>query len=140
MEPPLAKGPTIPEAPAKAKHGLLVNPLFARRKDFLTDAGHHLSANLHPVEGCSAITGSYTLKTTSGLRARLVKLSLAGLVCLSFPSIAAPLQLQINGSNTIGAQLAPLLVEGMLKESGATEIDIQLDAEPQEHRITAVSA
>ncbi|MCO5785379.1 hypothetical protein DHB74_03300 [Pseudomonas sp. G11-1] len=80
------------------------------------------------------------MKTTSGLRARLVKLSLAGLVCLSFPSIAAPLQLQINGSNTIGAQLAPLLVEGMLKESGATEIDIQLDAEPQEHRITAVGA
>ena len=80
------------------------------------------------------------LKIAPGLPARLLKFALAGLVCLSFQSLAAPLQLQINGSNTIGAQLGPLLVERMLQELGATDINVQLNAEPQEHRITAVSA
>ena len=79
-------------------------------------------------------------KIASGLQAHVHKIVLVGLACLSLQAQAAALQLQINGSNTIGAQLAPLLVEGMLKEAGATDIDLQLNPETQEHRITATSA
>ena len=73
-------------------------------------------------------------------QARLWKTLLAGLACFSFYSQAAPLQLHINGSNTIGAQLAPLLVEGMLQEAGAADIQVQLNHDTREHRITATGA
>ena len=59
----------------------------------------------------------------SSLRsARVSRLLLAGLVILSAPTQAADLHLQINGSNTIGAELAPRLVEGMLLANGASDI------------------
>lgn len=86
------------------------------------------------------LQGMEMSKITSGLQARIRMVVLAGLTCLSAQAHTAPLQLQINGSNTIGAKLAPLLVEGMLREAGATDIDVQLNSSPQEHRITAISA
>ena len=59
----------------------------------------------------------------SSLRsARVSRLLLAGLVILSAPTQAADLHLQINGSNPIGAELAPRLVEGMLLANGASDI------------------
>jgi len=79
-------------------------------------------------------------KIASGLQARIRMVVFAGLACLSLQAHTAPLQLQINGSNTIGARLAPLLVEGMLQESGATDIQLQLNPDTQEHRISAISA
>lgn len=80
------------------------------------------------------------LKTTPELCARLQPLLLAGLLGLSLPLQADPLHLTINGSNTIGAQLAPQLGEGMLHETGASDIQVQLNQETREHRITATSS
>lgn len=48
--------------------------------------------------------------------------------------------LTINGSNTIGAELGPALVEGMLRDDGAKNIRVQLDPSTNEHRISAVDA
>ncbi|SDR81721.1 phosphate ABC transporter substrate-binding protein, PhoT family [Halopseudomonas litoralis] len=71
---------------------------------------------------------------------RIQKILFTGTVCLAFQAQAAALQLQINGSNTIGARLAPLLVEGMLEEAGAQNIQLQLNSETRESLITAISA
>ena len=59
------------------------------------------------------------MKIASWRPVRIEKILFAGLLDLAFQGQAAPLQLQINGSNTIGVRLAPLLVKGMLKEAGA---------------------
>src|SRR5690554_4087765 len=76
----------------------------------------------------------------SSLRsARVSRLLLAGLIILSAPTQAADLHLQINGSNTIGAELAPRLVEGMLLANDASDIRADLNQTTREHRITAVS-
>lgn len=77
---------------------------------------------------------------SSLLLTRIRLFLLAGLVSLSLSALAAPLQLQINGSNTIGARLAPQLVEGMLRGTGASDIQVQLNQETREHRITAISS
>ncbi len=79
-------------------------------------------------------------KLASRLLPRIRTLLLAVLASSSLPVQAAPLQLQINGSNTIGARLAPQLVEGMLRETGASDIQVQLNQETREHRITAISS
>lgn len=71
--------------------------------------------------------------------ARVSRLLMAGLMILSAPTQAADLHLQINGSNTIGAELAPRLVEGMLLANGASDIRSDLNQTNREHRITAVS-
>lgn len=80
------------------------------------------------------------MKIASWRPVRIQKILFAGLLGLAFQGQAAPLQLQINGSNTIGARLAPLLVEGMLKEAGAQNIQLQLNSETRESLITAISA
>ena len=77
---------------------------------------------------------------SSLLLTRIRFVLLAGLVSFNLSALAAPLQLQINGSNTIGAQLAPQLVEGMLHETGASDIQVQLNQQTREHRITATSS
>lgn len=76
---------------------------------------------------------------SSHLLARIRFALLASLISFTLPALAAPLQLQINGSNTVGAQLAPRLVEGMLRETGASNIQVQLNQQTREHRITAIS-
>ena len=76
----------------------------------------------------------------SRLLARIRFILLAVLASHSLPALATPLQLQINGSNTIGAQLAPRLVEGMLQHTGASDIQLQLNQQTREHRITALSS
>lgn len=80
------------------------------------------------------------MKIAPWRQARLQKILLALLACLSFYSQATPLQLHINGSNTIGAELAPQLVEGMLQEAGASDIQVQLNHDTRQHLITATSA
>src|SRR5690606_16179710 len=86
------------------------------------------------------ITGAMDMSAFSSLRsARVSRLLLAGLIILSAPTQAADLHLQINGSNTIGAELAPRLVEGMLLANDASDIRADLNQTTREHRITAVS-
>ena len=76
----------------------------------------------------------------TGLRPRYRHLVLAALLGLPLALHAQALELTINGSNTIGARLAPLLAEGMLRESGARNIRVQLNPDSREHLITATSA
>lgn len=55
---------------------------------------------------------------------------------LPAPSDGSP-ALRIQGSNTIGAQMAPALVKGLLAQQGAQSIQEQAGAHPNERRITA---
>lgn len=75
----------------------------------------------------------------TGVRPLFHHFILTALLALPLTLHAQGLELTINGSNTIGARLAPLLAEGMLKESGAREIEMQLNPDSREHLITAVS-
>ncbi|MFY9963258.1 substrate-binding domain-containing protein [Pseudomonas sp.] len=64
------------------------------------------------------------------------------LLCL-FPLLApaapqAPAQLRIQGSNTIGAALAPALVKGMLEAQGAGEVRIETQATANEVQVRAL--
>lgn len=79
-------------------------------------------------------------KRSSLLFPRIRTFLFAGLVGFGIPAQAASLQLQINGSNTIGAKLAPQLVEGMLREAGASDIQAHLNPDTREHLITAISS
>ena len=79
------------------------------------------------------------LKRSRGLAPRIRTLIFAGLAGISLPALSADLRMHINGSNTIGAELAPQLVEGMLIESGASDIQLELNQDTREHLIRAVS-
>ena len=79
-------------------------------------------------------------KPPSLLATRIRCFLLAALASLSLPVLGDTLRLQINGSNTIGARLAPQLVEGMLHESGASDIQVILNQQTREHLITALSS
>lgn len=74
----------------------------------------------------------------TGLRIRYQYIVLAALLGLTLHAHA--LELTLKGSNTIGALLAPRLVEGMLKASGARDIRVQLHSDGREHLISATSA
>ncbi|GGI97104.1 substrate-binding domain-containing protein [Halopseudomonas pertucinogena] len=80
------------------------------------------------------------LNLSVGVGARFRALVLIAGIILAGPLQAAPLELTINGSNTIGAQLAPRLVQEMLHHLGAQDVRVQLNAVPGEHLITAISA
>ncbi|VVM42882.1 hypothetical protein PS631_00381 [Pseudomonas fluorescens] len=64
---------------------------------------------------------------------------LLSLLLLSLPllCLAEPVQLRIQGSNTIGTALGPALVQGMLRSKGATAIEHSAGAVPNEIAITA---
>lgn len=64
---------------------------------------------------------------------------LLSLLLLSLPllCLAEPVQLRIQGSNTIGTALGPALVQGMLRSKGATAIEHCPGAVPNEIAITA---
>lgn len=79
------------------------------------------------------------LNLSAGVGARLRALAVAAFAVLAVPLHASQLELTINGSNTIGATLAPRLVEGMLQELGAQDTQVQLNAAPAEHLITAIT-
>jgi phosphate transport system substrate-binding protein len=55
---------------------------------------------------------------------------------LPAPPVGSKVALRLHGSNTIGAQLAPALLEGFLKQQGATEIHT-VPASHDESRIEA---
>ncbi|MFB4392163.1 MULTISPECIES: substrate-binding domain-containing protein [unclassified Pseudomonas] len=60
------------------------------------------------------------------------------LLCLlPLMAMAEPRALRIHGSNTIGAALAPALVQGLLQAQGATAITRQPGAQPNETEIHA---
>lgn len=80
------------------------------------------------------------LNLSSGMGARLRALALAGFAGAALQVQASALELTINGSNTIGAQLAPRLVEGMLRDIGAQDIQLQRNPTAPEQLITAVGA
>ena len=67
---------------------------------------------------------------------------LLALLCylLSLPALAEPVQLRIQGSNTIGATLAPALVQGLLKAQGATALEQTPGNQANETRIRALNA
>lgn len=63
---------------------------------------------------------------------------LPSLLCLlSSLACAEPVQLRLQGSNTIGAALAPALVRGLLQAQGASAIDTQPGAQANETQIHA---
>ncbi|QVM89257.1 phosphate ABC transporter substrate-binding/OmpA family protein [Pseudomonas entomophila] len=65
---------------------------------------------------------------------RLIPLLLCLLPVLA---MAAPLQLRIQGSNTIGTALAPALVGGLLKAQGASAIEVTPGPVPNETLVSA---
>ncbi|WP_248920307.1 substrate-binding domain-containing protein [Pseudomonas entomophila] len=65
---------------------------------------------------------------------RLIPLLLCLLPVLA---MAAPMQLRIQGSNTIGTALAPALVSGLLKAQGASSIVVTPGPAPNETLISA---
>lgn len=69
-------------------------------------------------------------------------LRLLVLLCclLPLPALAEPMQLRIQGSNTIGAALAPALVRGLLEAQGATAIEQAPGEHANETQIRALNA
>ncbi|HWD31315.1 substrate-binding domain-containing protein [Pseudomonas caricapapayae] len=67
-------------------------------------------------------------------------LLLSLLPCLVHASAEVPAQLRIQGSNTIGAVLAPALVKGMLEARGARDIRIETTAVANEIQVHAQDA
>lgn len=72
-----------------------------------------------------------------------------GFICYALPwrvfaALPLPAQgqpaLQIQGSNTIGARLGPLLVKGLLEEQGFQNVHIEADKVANEQRVSAVNA
>ncbi|BES72244.1 phosphate ABC transporter substrate-binding/OmpA family protein [Marinobacter nanhaiticus D15-8W] len=56
---------------------------------------------------------------------------------LTVPGIVAANDLEIHGSNTVGAALAPALISGFLKQQGASDVQIQDATQENEKQITA---
>lgn len=67
---------------------------------------------------------------------------LLALLCCLLPllALAEPLQLRIQGSNTIGAALAPALVRGLLEAQGATAFEQAPGEHANETQIRALNA
>ena len=60
-------------------------------------------------------------------------------LCGALPAQAGePLQLTINGSNTVGARLAPMLVQGMLQEAEVSNLQVELNQRSREHQLSGV--
>lgn len=72
------------------------------------------------------------------LRTLVKTLVIATLCAASIASAAEQQLLTINGSNTIGARLAPMLVQGMLEEAGVSNLNVQLNQHSREHVLTGV--
>lgn len=79
------------------------------------------------------------LRQVLSAASRLVKYTPV-LVSLGIHNAYAHADLIINGSNTIGAELGPALVEGMLLEQGAKDIRVDINSLTNEHRISATGA
>ncbi len=79
---------------------------------------------------------------------RALSLVIAGLLCMSPLVMSAPLQalpvdgpvLRIQGSNTVGAKLAPMLIAGMFEAQGLSSVRISPAGKKNEQRISAVDS
>src|SRR5690606_21766933 len=79
---------------------------------------------------------------------RALSLVIAGLLCMSPLVMSAPLQalpvdgpvLRIQGSNTVGAKLAPMLLAGMFEAQGLSSVRISSAGKKNEQRISAVDS
>ncbi|WP_376749207.1 substrate-binding domain-containing protein [Stutzerimonas nitrititolerans] len=78
---------------------------------------------------------------------RAFSLLLLGFVCYSFPGLAigaAPAAdrpvLSIQGSNTVGAKLAPMLIAGFFESQGLRDVRIAPAGRENEQRISATAA
>lgn len=78
---------------------------------------------------------------------RAFSLLLLGFVCYSFPGLAigaAPVAdrpvLSIQGSNTVGAKLAPMLIAGFFESQGLRNVRIAPAGRENEQRISATAA
>lgn len=78
---------------------------------------------------------------------RAFSLLLLGFVCYSFPGLAigaAPVAdrpvLSIQGSNTVGAKLAPMLIAGFFESQGLRDVRIAPAGRENEQRISATAA
>lgn len=78
-------------------------------------------------------------------RKRALRLVLAGLLCVSPFAGSAPLPtlpadgpvLRIQGSNTVGAKLAPMLIAGLFEAQGLSSVRIAPASKENEQRISA---
>lgn len=72
------------------------------------------------------------------LRTLAKTIVIAGLCAVAPAQAAEPLQMTINGSNTIGAKLAPMLVQGMLQEAEVSNLQAELNQRSREHQLSGV--
>src|SRR5690554_3649126 len=94
--------------------------------------------HIHAISSPLLYQEAMDMSVLFSMRMPLRQLALAGMAWLSLSVQAAELRLQINGSNTIGAELAPQLVQGMLDDLGASDVRAAINQDTREHRFTAL--